>query len=209
MHATDTLFYDAAKIAHYQADNRFDYNSQLVHRNMSLYDILINWFREFLQRFLNNEFAEKYAETIMIAIFVIFILLLIFFVYKKRPELFYKEKNTWKYNVEEETIYGVNFNKEINDAVSKNDYQLAVRLVYLQTLKYLSDYKYIDWQTYKTPTEYLYEMQMKDAKEDFRHLTNRFLMVRYGNFEATEATYNAVKGFQKVIWKGGNGERQS
>lgn len=204
MHTTDTLLYDTAKIARYQADSHFDYNSQLVHKNFNLYEIVINWFRELMQRFFGSVIADKYSGTILAVFFVLFILLLIFVVYKKRPELFYREKKFMKYNVEEETIYGVDFNSEINNALSRKDYQLAVRLVYLQTLKHLSDFRCIDWQTYKTPTEYLYEMKRKELNDEFRQLTNRFLMVRYGNFEATESTYETVKNLQQIIWKGGN-----
>ncbi len=204
MHTTDTLLYDTAKIAHYQADSHFDYNSQLVHKNFNLYEIVINWFRELIHNFFGSVIAEKYSGTILAVLFVLFILLLIFVVYKKRPELFYREKKFMKYNVEEETIYGVDFNSEINNALSRNDYQLAVRLIYLQTLKHLSDFRCIDWQTYKTPTEYLYEMKRKEVNEEFRQLTNRFLMVRYGNFEATESTYETVKNLQQIIQKGGN-----
>ena len=204
MHTTDTLLYDTAKIARYQADSHFDYNSQLVHKNFNLYEIVINWFRELMQRFFGSVIADKYSGTILAVIFVLFILLLIFVVYKKRPELFYREKKFMKYNVEEETIYGVDFNSEIDNALSRKDYQLAVRLVYLQTLKHLSDFRCIDWQTYKTPTEYLYEMKRKGVSDEFRQLTNRFLMVRYGNFEATESTYEMVKNLQQIIWKGGN-----
>ena len=204
MHTTDTLLYDTAKIARYQADSHFDYNSQLVHKNFNLYEIVINWFRELMQRFFGSVIADKYSGTILAVIFVLFILLLIFVVYKKLPELFYREKKFMKYNVEEETIYGVDFDSEINNALSRKDYQLAVRLVYLQTLKHLSDFRCIDWQTYKTPTEYLYEMKRKGVSDEFRQLTNRFLMVRYGNFEATESTYETVKNLQQIIWKGGN-----
>lgn len=204
MHTTDTLLYDTAKIARYQADSHFDYNSQLVHKNFNLYEIVINWFRELMQRFFGSVIADKYSGTILAVVFVLFILLLIFVVYKKRPELFYREKKFMKYNVAEETIYGVDFNSEINNALSRKDYQLAVRLVYLQTLKHLSDFRCIDWQTYKTPTEYLYEMKRKELNDEFRQLTNRFLMVRYGNFEATESTYETVKNLQQIIWKGGN-----
>ncbi|MBP1593379.1 MAG: hypothetical protein H6Q12_397 [Bacteroidetes bacterium] len=204
MHTTDTLLYDTAKIAHYQADSHFDYNSQLVHKNFNLYEIVINWFRELIHKFFGSVIADKYSGAILAVLFVLFILLLIFVVYKKRPELFYREKKFMKYNVEEETIYGVDFNSEINNALNRNDYQLAVRLVYLQTLKHLSDFRCIDWQTYKTPTEYLYEMKRKEVNEEFRQLTNRFLMVRYGNFEATESTYETVKNLQQIIQKGGN-----
>lgn len=208
MQAQDSLCYDTARIARYQADSRFDYNSQLVHRKINIYQIIKEWFSELIQKFLGNEFADKYAELILIGLFILFVLFLIYLIYKKRPELFYQERRkNWNYKVDEETIYGVDFDNEISNAVGRGDYQLAVRLVYLQTLKYLSDYKLIDWQTYKTPTEYLYEMKRKEVTEEFRQLTNRFLMVRYGNFEATETTLNSVKELQGIIWKGGSNER--
>ena len=75
----------------------------------------------------------------------------------------------------------------------------AVRLLYLQTLKRLSDEKRIDWQPYKTPTQYINEVRIPV----FRQLTNHFLRVRYGNFEATEELFNSMKSLQEEIGKGG------
>lgn len=73
------------------------------------------------------------------------------------------------------------------------------RLLYLQTLKQLSDEKRIDWQLYKTPTQYVYEVRMPA----FRQLTNHFLRVRYGNFEATEALFHVMQSLQEEVKKGG------
>ena len=36
-----------------------------------------------------------------------------------------------------------------------------------------------------------------------RELTNRFLRVRYGNFEATEALFHEMQTLQREIVKGG------
>mgnify|MGYP003003230484 CR=1 FL=1 len=69
----------------------------------------------------------------------------------------------------------------------------------LQTLKQLSDEKRIDWQLYKTPTQYVYEVRMPA----FRQLTNHFLRVRYGNFEATEALFHVMQSLQEEVKKGG------
>ena len=80
-----------------------------------------------------------------------------------------------------------------------SDYREAVRLLYLQTLKQLSDEKRIDWQLYKTPTQYVYEVRMPA----FRQLTNHFLRVRYGNFEATEALFHVMRSLQEEVKKGG------
>ena len=68
-----------------------------------------------------------------------------------------------------------------------------------QTLKQLSDEKRIDWQLYKTPTQYVYEVRMPA----FRQLTNHFLRVRYGNFEATEALFHVMQSLQEEVKKGG------
>ena len=87
----------------------------------------------------------------------------------------------------EDTIYGVDFAERIADALARTDYREAVRLLYLQTLKQLSDGKRIDWQLYKTPTQYIYEVRLPA----FRQMTNHFLRVRYGNFEATETLFHA------------------
>ena len=78
-------------------------------------------------------------------------------------------------------------------------YREAVRLLYLQTLKQLSDGKRIDWQLYKTPTQYIYEVRLPA----FRQMTNHFLRVRYGNFEATETLFHAMRDLQKEVEKGG------
>lgn len=208
MQSTDTLLYDPSKIAQYQSDSQFDYNSQLIHRNVSLVDMLREWFRNLINQLFSSEVADKYSGLILVIFLVLVILLLVFLVYKKRPDLFYREKKFIPSHMqEEETIYGVDFNKEISLALGERNFHLAVRMVYLQTLKYMSDHRLIDWQTYKTPTEYLYEMSRKEVKEEFRTLTNCFLLVRYGNFEATADTYESVKNLQQVIWKGGNGER--
>lgn len=204
---TDTLFYDADKIAQYQSESQYDYNSQLVQRNVNLIDMFKEWFRNLLRQIFNSDIADKYSDLILIVLILVVILLLVFLVYKKRPELFYRAKKLHSSDVlEEETIYGVDFSKEIALALGKKDFYMAVRMAYLQTLKYLSDHHHIDWQTYKTPTEYLYEMNRKEVKEEFKGLTNCFLLVRYGNFEATEETYRTVKNLQQVILKGGNSE---
>ena len=108
-------------------------------------------------------------------------------------------KNKLPYEVEEDTIYGVDFSGGIADALSRSDYREAVRLLYLQTLKRLSDAARIEWQPYKTPTQYLYEVRLPA----FRQLTNHFLQVRYGNFEATEELFREMQALQEEIEKGG------
>ncbi len=100
------------------------------------------------------------------------------------------------YEVEEDTIYGVDFDSAIQQALGRSDYREAVRLLYLQTLKLLSDAGRIDWQLYKTPTQYLNECRLPA----FRLLTNEFLRVRYGHFEASDSLIRQLKSLQAEIF---------
>ena len=83
----------------------------------------------------------------------------------------------------------------IRQAIAIGDYRQAVRYVYLQTLRHLSDHSLIDWMPQKTPNQYTVEYN----KEDFRRLTTLFLRVRYGNFEATPSMYDSVVLLQSSI----------
>lgn len=72
------------------------------------------------------------------------------------------------YSVHEDTIYGVDFDFEIKRAMERKDYRESIRLLYLQTLKLLSDEGRIDWQPYKTPTEYIYEVKQEALRRLFQ-----------------------------------------
>lgn len=197
---TDTLVCDTAKIALWQSDPAYDYNRELITPEINIFEWISNQFGGLLRRIFGTRFAEEYSGLILICIAILILLLIVWLVYRKRPELFMRSsKNALPYTVEEDTIYGVDFPGGIADALSRQDYREAVRLLYLQTLKQLSDAERIDWQLYKTPTQYLNEVKLPA----FRQLTNHFLRVRYGNFEATEELFGVMKALQEEIEKGG------
>lgn len=197
---TDTLVCDTAQIALWQSDPAYNYNRELITPELNLFEWISKQFGEFMRKIFGSRFAEEYSGLILICIAIIILLLIIWFVYRKRPELFMRSrKNALPYTVGEDTIYGVDFSGGITDALSRQDYREAVRLLYLQTLKQLSDAERIDWQPYKTPTQYLTEVRLPA----FRQLTNHFLRVRYGNFEATEELFRTMQTLQEEIRKGG------
>lgn len=197
---TDTLVCDTAQIAAWQSDSAYAYNRELIAPEVNILGWINNWFGEILRKIFGSNFADQYSELILICIAILLLCLIIWFVYKKNPGVFMRSsKSALPYTVEEDTIYGVDFPGGIADALSRQDYREAVRLLYLQTLKQLSDAERIDWQLYKTPTQYLYEVRLPA----FRQLTNHFLRVRYGNFEATEALFHTMQSLQEEIKKGG------
>ena len=201
MHLTspaDTLVCDTVQISLWQSDPVYSYNRELITPEINFFEWIGKQSGELLRKIFGSRFAEEYSGVVLICIAIIILLLIVWFVYRKRPELFMRSRqNTLPYTVGEDTIYGVDFSKGIVDALSRRDYREAVRLLYLQTLKRLSDAERIDWQLYKTPTQYLNEVRLPA----FRQLTNHFLRVRYGNFEATEELFHAMLSLQEDIEK--------
>ena len=174
----DTLVCDTAQIALWQSDPAYNYNRELITPEMNVFEWISRQFGELLRKIFGSHFAEEYSGLILVCIAILLLLLIVWFVYRKRPELFMaSHKNALSYTVEEDTIYGVDFPGGIAEALSRQNYREAVRLLYLQTLKQLSDAERIDWQLYKTPTQYINEVRLPA----FRQLTNHFLRVRYGD----------------------------
>ena len=204
----DTILYDVNKIAKYQADSRYDYLSQIEMPDYSWFELILKWFNRLFNAIFGGKFGENVTTPILIIIFILILLTTIYFLYKKRPELFMRSKKTIPipYTLEEENIHQINFDTEIDSALQGHDYRLAIRLLYLQTLRFLSDNNLIDWQIHKTPTEYLYEITNNEMKQPFRLITNHFLHIRYGNFQASCKLFETIRDLQtsiKQIRKGG------
>jgi hypothetical protein len=197
----DTLIYDAKKITDYQSDSNFDYLSQLDLTDYSWFELISRWFNRLINSIFSGKFEENVTTPLMIIIFLILIVATLYFLYKKRPELFIrsKKKISIPYTVEEENIHRINFEKEIASALQNKDYRLAIRMLYLQTLRFLSDNNQIEWQIHKTPTEYFYEVSNNEIKKPFRLFTNHFLHVRYGNYLASGQLYETMLDLQTSI----------
>ena len=197
----DTLVCDTMQIAAWRQDGAYDYDRELVSQD-SLGQWLLARLNELLMQILDSRAAELLTRPVLIAIGVAVVAVILWFVYKNRPELFsFRRKTAAGGEVQEETIYGIDFDREIRGATARGNWQEAVRYVYLKTLRYLSDHQRINWQLYKTPTEYVYE----ESHPAFRQLTTHFLRVRYGNFEATEALYDEVRRLSATLCREGKG----
>ena len=197
----DTIVYDIKKIADYQNDSRFDYLSQIDISDQSWFDLIAMLFNRLINTIFSGKFEQQVTTPIMIIIFLIFLFTALYFLYKKRPELFMRAKKTLPlpYSIEEENIRKIDFEKEIAAALQNRNYRLAIRLLYLQTLRFLSDSQLIDWQLHKTPMEYLYELANREMKQPFRLFTNHFLHVRYGNYPASFELYETMFDIQASI----------
>lgn len=88
-----------------------------------------------------------------------------------------------------EDIFGLQYKMEIYKAVQQKNYRLAVRLLYLQTLKLLSETGKIDYKQGKTNAEYLQQLHNTPFYHDFFRLTRNFEYTWYGQFHLSEEAY--------------------
>ena len=92
-----------------------------------------------------------------------------------------------------ENIHEINFEEEIQQAIDKENYRLAVRLLYLQTLKYLDDKEIIYWQPEKTNETYINEVQDSQKKALFAFLSRQFEYIWYGDFSIDADHFQVVR----------------
>ncbi len=92
-----------------------------------------------------------------------------------------------------ENIHEISFDDEIENALQHHNYRLAVRLLYLRTLKILSDREIIDWQPNKTNLAYVREVENEKGYEQFPQLTYQFEYIWYGDFKIDKSTYDTLQ----------------
>ncbi|RZK64421.1 MAG: DUF4129 domain-containing protein [Pedobacter sp.] len=92
-----------------------------------------------------------------------------------------------------ENIHEISFDDEISHTLQKGNYRLAVRLLYLETLKHLSDKEIIDWLPNKTNLAYVKEMQGENGHEAFANLTYQFEYIWYGDFPVDKTAFTQIQ----------------
>ncbi|MEO7988324.1 MAG: hypothetical protein ABI663_02220 [Chryseolinea sp.] len=185
--------FDKAKVEKLKNDDELTYS--LDKATVSLWDRFWRW----VGRALSDLFTETrdaswgrfvvYAGMTVLLMYVIFRLLKI-----DALKMFYgrADSSSIKYTVLEENIHEMNFEKLIEEAKSSNDYRLAIRLIFLYSLKMLSDKHHIYWEPGKTNHDYLNEVQTKELKSGLRELNYYFEYAWYGNFTVNASLFTTV-----------------
>ena len=197
------------QISRWQAQHDFDYNRELVGGGTSFSDWLMELLNNLLRDLFGKTWESNYTWWLLAALGAVVVGIAIWYVWRFHPGLFMTQGEEQQTNDETgDTIYGIDFDEAVSQALSREDYREAVRLVYLRTLKALSDRRQIDWQPFKTPSQYVSEFSAAPALAGspagaavpaFRTLTAHFLRVRYGNFPATHELYNEVATLGKEV----------
>ncbi len=153
-----------------------------------------NWlFRKLAQFFSSKAYQNVWQYVILAAIacFAIYLLMkaeVLGFLFPKKAQ-----SGTLDYENLAENIHEINFETAIDEAVAARNFRLAVRLLYLQTLKRLTDAGRVHYKPEKTNRQYVAELVNSPLQPEFETLTRQFEFVWYGDFPVDEQRFQAIQ----------------
>lgn len=187
-----------AELEKFKSDKDFQYDVSQPAK--SLWEKFWDWFWWKVTEILRTKRGRAAVWTILIAAGLAVI---VFFVIKvmgmKSGGLFLRNaRSNLSYTTETEDINRISFDEAIEEAVSNRNFRMATRLMYLQSLKQLSDKGYIQWQLNKSNSDYVSEVAGKPWQSLFKKLTYHFEYTWYGEMSlANEEFQNLQLQFQQ------------
>lgn len=111
-------------------------------------------------------------------------------------------------DLEEELIRSSDLPALLQQAISDQNYRVAVRYYYLLLLKRMDEAKLILWEHQKTNEDFINEISSTDLKDSFSENTRLYDFVWYGDFSLTQneflkaeldfkATHELIKNHKK------------
>jgi hypothetical protein len=190
------LKFDAKKMQQFSNNPDFHYNKSNI-PGQSLWVLFWRWVWEHLfKRVFNSSESGSffyYFFVVMGVLFVIFILFKITGINAIRIIRGHSATIVIPYTESLENIHEIDFEREIDDAITRNNYRLAVRLLYLSSLKYLNEARLINWQIEKPNATYISELPEGEKRNAFGVLTRQFEYIWYGNFQIDVDTFKSIR----------------
>jgi hypothetical protein len=199
----DVRSFDQSALSEYRAQKEFRY-TDTVSLKASLWNRFWMWF---WQQF-GNLFFNSTSGTIFKYLGITVGICVVLFVIVKLSGMDLMQIITGKspgvdvpYSETLENIHEIDFDQNIEDAVNSKNYRLAVRLLYLKSLKRLSDSGMIDWQINKTNSVYVNELNHPAKKTVFLKLTHQFEYIWYGEYFLERPGYQHIESSFKEFMK--------
>lgn len=135
------------------------------------------------------------STPVLVAILAIFIAALTFYLIKSNIVSRKRITTADDKIIEEdnEDIFAINYQKDIDKAIKDQNYRLAIRLMFLRVLRNLSDRNIIQYKIDKTNFDYLVQLHKTGYYNDFFKLTRSFEYTWYGKFPVAPETFTVIK----------------
>ncbi len=187
----DQRTFDESKILEYKKEERFNYVNNPEYED-NFFQRLRKRFLKWLTQDVDGEGAELIMRILYYGIMILGIFLMIRFFIKSQSGRFFDKKVE---DFEEINVEDINdktpidqINQMLLNAIEANNYRVAVRLLFLRSLKLLDDKSLIRWKDGKTNHDYINELKNKNLKDHFSSCTRTFEYVWYGEFDLEDKT---------------------
>ena len=150
-----------------------------------------------------NFLSGLFSSTIFWIFCFIALVLLIYFLSTSKRFGFFTNKqqiNARKILDAENYVDELDFDYLIKKALEKEDKQAAIRFYFLKTLKILTQKNYIKWESYKTNSDYYYEIQNPALKKDFDYARYLYTYIWFGKFTITDQQFVQAKNHFESIY---------
>jgi hypothetical protein len=161
----------------------------------SLWDRFLRYIGELISDMINSATETSWGQLFSYFLGVVLLVVIILLILRVDAfKVLYSANNapTTKYNVFEENIHEMDFDREIEAAVNLKDYRRGVRLLFLYALKLLSDRNYIAWEQGKTNHDYVAEVREETLRKWLHQLSFYFDYAWYGNFVISKQMFEKV-----------------
>ncbi len=189
--------FEASKVEVYKSNPIFDYDRP-VFSSISFIDIVLAWlWNNFFKYLLQPGTATFWEILIYIFAFATIIYLVRQFAKNKLGNLFYNPESN-RINISTlsaDDIHDTDLNSLLEKEIKNKNFRKAVRLLYLITLKILSDKNFIAWRKGKTNHEYCTEIKRDLLKEPFLNLTLLYENIWYGDFKISETGFKSISDY--------------
>lgn len=91
-----------------------------------------------------------------------------------------------------ENIHEMDFDTMIQQLIAQKKYRRVVRLLYLKSLKIMTDKDLIQWEVNKTNWDYVFELKSEALRPGFKDLTVAFEYVWYGHVPVSDAQFSQI-----------------
>jgi hypothetical protein len=198
-YAPDTLAlqpreFNEDKLQELRADEDFNY-AEAPTVGESLWDRFWRWVGQFIYEMFGKMATTNWGNVLLYALALVVLILIVMAVLKVDAFriLAKGDGSAVTKGVFHENIHEMDFDALIKESVGNRDYRNAVRLVFLQSLKLLSDKQHINWQAGKTNHDYVDEVQTPHVKNGLGQLSYYFDYAWYGGFSISETQFSRVK----------------
>ena len=199
--SNDIVFrsFDQEKIEVYKENSDF---YMLESAPLGLWERIIEWLSNKFKNIFKNVPNDKISSTlgIVIKIFLwglgIFAVVMIFITLFKHGVFKVIQKVDKSVEIKhqnlEEQILETNWQNLIDIEINAGRFNVALRLLFLQTIQLLNEKKYILWKKNKTNFDYLRELRKTGFDRSFTKLMQYYNFGWFGDFEIKELEFSEI-----------------